>query len=254
MSETAIASKVEERAAIDGLLARLSKERGTKYTVVESPDHPDLVAEESPGPRRLAIEHTRLVPQDLPSIDVWSRLYKELAARAAGIGGTFFVGPADYGTRFPRSGRLIAAVAEDIVGAIREHPSWAPGVSIRVPVIPAPPEPQVTVVMDDASGSSIIGIPVYGRRLRPEMIEAMRRKVREKVEDLGGFPGVDERILLVDVSRVSAIGLASLEANLYDELELLRIGGLLPVDAVYVSPLRRHDIPRGRFEGQGFSP
>ncbi len=63
MSETAIASKVEERAAIDGLLARLSKEQGTKYTVLESPDHPDLVTEKSPGPRRLAIEHTRLVPQ-----------------------------------------------------------------------------------------------------------------------------------------------------------------------------------------------
>lgn len=101
-------------------------------------------------------------------------------------------------------------------------------------------------MMHDMSGARIVGLPVFGRRLWPEVIEAIRGKVREKVEDLGDHPGVDERILLVDVTRVSAIGVASLEDQLYDELEFLRMGGIIPVDNVYMSHFKdTEDLARG---------
>jgi hypothetical protein len=236
--DTRVALRAEERAAIDVLIAELSRARGTTYEEIPRPycpvpDRPDLIVEERPSKRRIGIEHTRLPAADLASIDAWSRFYDEVKKCACGLPGTFLIGPAGLDMRFalPRgTGRHTAA--ERVLQCIRSH-NWEAQASATISVANTADAPQVKVLMIDKAGSEVVGLPVLGHVPWPDLLRLLGERVTHKAEDLGTLEGVDERILLLDLTLVSPLEVGPVEEHLYDDIWWLQGQGSLSLDYVY---------------------
>lgn len=66
-------ARSEELSATEAFRAHLVKQRKAEYCVAGRPEPPDLVLEEQTTGRRIAVEHTRIVAEDLAYVDAWYR-------------------------------------------------------------------------------------------------------------------------------------------------------------------------------------
>lgn len=225
----------EERDALTRLVAILARERGTSYRECCNPDPPDLLLEESSGNRRVGIEHTRLVVHDRESIAAWARLYRQVAASADGVSGTYLIGPGTMTMRFPLEKRSVAEVAREIVRAITAYSSWSPGQTLTLDTTGSPDGARVKVTMLEACGSEVVGLPAWGRVSAPALLRNITDRVEDKLKDIRRWPTVDERILLIDAAETSPIRDPSIAENLYDDLWFLSFRGLLSFQTVYLA-------------------
>lgn len=218
--------RTEEDAAINDLLAFLSRQRGAELKGREGPDPPDWLAEDPTMKGIIAIEHTRVITADIESTDRWKELCDLAHERAAGkVPGVFLVGQARPGQRFPTTKRVpLDPIAQKIVDAIAQRRWSAPYETWEVSPTQAPlPKYWVKVMYVQPEGSAMWGLPPFGRRNPQVVIEWLRGTLAKKATDLTvKAPDAQERILLVDVTEVHPARLGACEEHAIDVMETMR--------------------------------
>lgn len=233
-------ARSEELDATEAFRVYLGGERRTEYRAAGRPDPPDLVLEEQATGRRIAVEHTRIIEEDLPYVAAWYRFYDMVKAEGP-LPGQFFIRP-DIRAPLPQPGRELSELARATSDAIRRA-DWRTVKSLTVPG-----EQGIKVVLIEATGSDIVGIRPHAYFPRWERISRLGALIARKLAKCEGLNGYDERLLLVEVTYVSEIETASCRELIVDEIEWARLRhGTVPVDSVYLIRSGGRDAP-GRFD------
>jgi len=226
----------EEREAIQDLLTLLSHQRDTTFTGTDELEPPDWVGIDNTTGLTIAIEHTRIVPRDLASIDRWRELSDAVYMRAAGVvSGAFLMGQVLLDQRFPTRKKVpVDPIAKRIVDAVARR-QWSSNEAWEVSPTAAPnPTYHVRIMLVAQEGSEIVGLPPFGHRHPHEVIMRFRDAVEKKTIDLHTKAShVGEHVLLVDATAVHAAKLGSYVAHLVDVMETLRLQRLPVPTAIY---------------------
>jgi hypothetical protein len=225
-----MALRPDERVAIDELVALFSCERRTSFKKIDVPDPPDWVGEDCTTKEIIDIEHTRIEPRDLESLDRWHQFGDAVRERARGrVPGVFFIGPARPDRRFPTIKKVpLASVAQRVVDMTVQHPWSTPGEAWEVSPTAAPlPKFWMKVMFGSRDGSEMVPLMPFGRRPLQEVIERFRGAVERKTSDLHEkATHANEHYLLIDAVTVHPAALGSYEANLADVMEFRRLKSL----------------------------